>query len=61
MPCQDMRGKFTTVLHEKSTKHSKKPECAYGMIEAMFPEAVKLEMFARNHRSGWYCFGNEVE
>lgn len=61
MPCQDTRGKFTTVLREKSTKHSKKPECAYEMIEAMFPNVVKLEMFARNHRSGWYCFGNEVE
>ena len=60
MPCQEMRGKYTTVLREPSTKHSKKPECAYKMLEDMFPGAAKLEMFARNYREGWDCWGNEV-
>lgn len=60
MPCTEMRGKYTTVLREQSTKHSKKPICAYEMIENMFPKAAKLEMFARNYREGWDCWGNEV-
>lgn len=60
MPCKEMRGKYTTVLRESATKHSKKPTCAYEMIENMFPEATKLEMFARNIRNGWDCWGNEV-
>lgn len=30
------------------------------MIENMFPDAKKLEMFARQTRNGWDCFGNEV-
>lgn len=60
MPCESMRGKFTTVLRESSTIHSKKPECAYKMLEEMFPEAKKLEMFARKKREGWDCWGNEV-
>ena len=60
MPCEDMRGKYTTVLREASTKHSKKPVCAYEMIESMFPNATKLEMFARQTRDGWDCWGNEV-
>lgn len=60
MPCADMRGKFTTVLREQSTKHSKKPICAYEMLEKMFPNVNKLEMFARNERCGWDCWGNEV-
>ena len=60
MPCEDMRGKYTTVLRESSTKHSKKPVCAYEMFENMFPNATKLEMFARNARDGWDCWGNEV-
>ena len=60
MPCEKMRGKYTTVLREQSTKHSKKPLCAYEMIENMFPEKTKLEMFARNERNGWDCWGNEV-
>ena len=60
MPCEEMKGKFTTVLREQSTKHSKKPECAYKMIESLFPGSNKLEMFARNTRSGWESWGNEI-
>ncbi|MCC3167010.1 MT-A70 family methyltransferase [Streptococcus sanguinis] len=60
-PCNEMRGKYTTVLREKSTKHSKKPQVAYEMLEKMFPETRRLEMFARNTRKGWDSFGDEVE
>ncbi len=60
MPCKEARGKFTTVLREPATQHSKKPLCAYEMLESMFPDTEKLEMFARNERKGWDCWGNEV-
>ena len=60
LPCKETRGKYTTVLREQSTKHSKKPVCAYEMIEDMFPNSNKLELFARNTRDGWDCWGNEV-
>jgi N6-adenosine-specific RNA methylase IME4 len=60
-PNQEVRGKYTTVLREPSTKHSKKPICAYEMIETMFPNVNKLELFARNVREGWDCWGNEVQ
>ena len=59
-PSVETRGKYTTVLREPSTKHSKKPECAYKMLEDMFPNASKIELFARNERDGWDCFGNEI-
>lgn len=59
-PCKDMVGKYTTVIREPSTKHSKKPEAAYTMIENMFPNSQKLELFARSERDGWDCWGNEV-
>ena len=61
MPCTDMRGKQTTVFREKATKHSKKPLCAYEMLEEMFPNSKKVELFARIERNGWEVFGNEVE
>lgn len=61
MPCTDMRGKQTTVFREKATKHSKKPLCAYEMLEEMFPNSKKVELFARIERDGWEVFGNEVE
>ena len=59
-PCKEMRGKYMTVFSEQSTKHSKKPVCAYEMIENMFPQAKRLELFARQERNGWDCWGNEV-
>lgn len=59
-PIKEMRGKYTTVLREPATVHSRKPVCAYEMIENMFPDAKKIELFARMHREGWDCWGNEV-
>lgn len=61
MPAKETRGKFSTVMREQATKHSKKPLCAYEMLEAMFPEARKIELFARNKRPGWEAWGNEIE
>ena len=60
MPIEECRGKYTTVLRETSTKHSKKPQCGYRMLEDMFPSARKIELFARNQRNGWDCWGNEL-
>ena len=60
-PRAETRGKYTTVLREASTKHSKKPRCAYEMLEDMFPNATKIELFARETRDGWDCFGNEIK
>jgi N6-adenosine-specific RNA methylase IME4 len=56
----EMRGKLTTVMREKATRHSKKPECAYRMIEELYPESSKIELFARNLRDGWDSWGNEI-
>jgi N6-adenosine-specific RNA methylase IME4 len=58
---KSMRGKFTTVIREKSTKHSKKPIKAYEFIEALYPNKNKVELFARNKRRDWDVWGNEVE
>lgn len=54
------QGKWTDVFTEQVRRHSQKPEHAYEMIEAMFPEAEKIELFARKTRNGWDCWGNEV-
>ena len=59
-PCKEQRGKYTTVFTERATKHSKKPICAYEMIDNMFPNTRKLELFARNEYKDWDCWGNEV-
>ena len=45
---------------EQATKHSKKPQIAYEIIERLYPSLNKLEMYARNTRDGWDSWGNEL-
>jgi N6-adenosine-specific RNA methylase IME4 len=54
------RGKIHTVFTERVKKHSQKPEEAYRVIERLYPSLNKIEMYARNMRDGWDCWGNEV-
>lgn len=54
------RGKIHTVFTEQVKRHSQKPEIAYQIIERLYPNYNKLELFARNYRDGWDCWGNEV-
>lgn len=61
MPRKEVRGKYTTVMREPATYHSHKPNFAYEMLEDMFPNANKIELFARNGRDGWDCWGNEIK
>lgn len=56
----DARGRVTTVFKEKAAGHSRKPEISYGIIERLYPDARKLELFARRPRPGWDIWGNEV-
>ena len=57
---KDERGKIHSVFTEKARKHSQKPEIAYEIIERLYPNLSKLEMYARKERPGWDCFGDEV-
>ncbi len=41
-------------------KHSKKPDYFYELIEQTSP-GEKIELFARNKRSGWDIWGNELQ
>ena len=48
-----------TVLAPR-TEHSRKPDDVHRRIERLYPDAAKLEMFARREMSGWDVWGNEV-
>ena len=54
------RGKIHTVFTEQVKRHSQKPEEAYRIIERLYPNSRKLELYARQERNGWDCWGNEV-
>jgi len=55
----EARGIYSTVFREPSRQHSRKPEAAYRMIEAMYPDAKKLDVFSRQPRVQWSQFGDE--
>jgi len=55
------RGKIHSVFTEQVKRHSQKPEIAYQIIERMYPNTNKLELFARTKRDGWDVWGNEVK
>jgi N6-adenosine-specific RNA methylase IME4 len=40
-------------------RHSEKPGLFYTLVEEMFAGPY-CELFARKHREGWTCFGNEL-
>lgn len=55
------RGKIHTVFTEQVKRHSQKPEIAYQIIERLYPNINRLEMYARIKRDGWDTWGNEVK
>ena len=62
----DERGKIHSVFTEQVKAHSQKPEIAYQIIERLYPNTERLELFARNKRQtlfggNWDVWGNEVE
>lgn len=65
-----VRGKFSppeqplrisSVIKEKRSKHSKKPIYVRDMIEKWYPNADRLEMFARTGGENWDVWGNQVD
>jgi len=48
------------VFREKRTKHSKKPKGIRDYIKKWFPNANRIELFARERTDGWDVWGNEV-
>lgn len=42
-------------------EHSRKPDEVQARIERLYPQASKLEMFARTRRPGWDAMGNQTD
>jgi N6-adenosine-specific RNA methylase IME4 len=58
----DPLDRVDSVINAPRTRHSEKPERAYELIERMYPQLTKLELFSRGTpRPGWTSWGNEVQ
>jgi N6-adenosine-specific RNA methylase IME4 len=54
------RNRPPSVIHAPRREHSRKPDEVYEIIERMYPELPRIELFARARRPGWDAWGNEV-
>lgn len=50
-----------SVAFDLNEGHSIKPGTLQDRLVTMFPQADRLEMFARRQRSGWTCAGNGID
>jgi N6-adenosine-specific RNA methylase IME4 len=48
---------FPSVFHGSVREHSRKPDIAYEIIEAMFPNLPRIELNATRRRKGWMSWG----
>lgn len=64
-----IRGEFPTppekarpdsVISAPRGKHSEKPDCIYEIINTMYPDLPKIELFSRNAYPGWKVWGNQA-
>ncbi len=55
-----LRRDLPSYFVEPRTKHSRKPQAAYRLME-IASLGPRLELFARERREGWAVWGNEVE
>lgn len=58
LPAPDKKP--SSIISSKRKAHSQKPAVVYDIIEQMYPDGTYLELFARNRRYGWDCYGNQL-
>jgi len=59
--CQpDVKKLFDSVQSIERGKHSEKPEEFREIIDTIYPEGKRIELFARREVDGWDYFGNEI-
>jgi len=60
IPAPHFDARPDSVFHADRREHSQKPDAAYEIIERMYPDLPKIELFARSRRPGWDAWGNEA-
>ena len=60
IPCPLPANRPSSVIQAPRRDHSRKPDEAYELIERMYPDLPKIELFARQARGGWAAWGNQA-
>jgi N6-adenosine-specific RNA methylase IME4 len=56
IPTPEPANRPPSVINAPRREHSRKPDETYGIIEQMYPDLPKIELFARHAREGWACW-----
>ncbi len=59
IPTPAVEHRPSSVIRSPREEHSRKPGNVYDIIEKMYPQLPKVELFARNTRPGWSRWGNQ--
>lgn len=59
---QNLRGVTSQILDTNSgrPRHSEKPPEARRLVERLFPDTLRAELFTRHRHSGWTGFGDQA-
>lgn len=60
IPAPAMGTQPSSVIEAPLGRHSAKPASVAEMIEKLFPNLPKVELFCRSPREGWDAIGNEI-
>jgi len=53
-------NRVSSVVNAPRREHSRKPDEIYDILERMYPDVPKIELFARRARAGWVAWGLEA-
>jgi len=59
LPVPDPKNRVASIIEVPRGKHSKKPVELYEILDKMYPNATKIEIFSRIRRNGWDTWGFE--
>jgi N6-adenosine-specific RNA methylase IME4 len=60
IPLPATKDRPASVIEAPRGAHSQKPAKVYELIERMYPNLPKIELFARGTRAGWTGWGNQA-
>ena len=60
IPAPDPEARLSSIIQAPRTEYCQKPEAIYQIIESMFPDMPRIELFARKPRKGWDAWGNQL-
>lgn len=61
LPVPPPSARPSSVVNAPRKAHSAKPHEFYELIEQMYPDHPKVELFCRSPREGWSAWGNQAE